>query len=78
MTKQTVETRIFNHLATYGPQTDEEISNKLELPQASVRRTRNFLVMQGRVRQTSYLMPYTWELRPNGESFYQSADEAQA
>lgn len=67
----TAADRILQHLARVGEATDQEMARSLELPEASVRRSRNFLVldnlvtgMQGRGYDNTFVWRLTTSVTP--------------
>lgn len=76
MTRQTTADRIIANLTRRGETTDQEMARDLDLPEASVRRTRHQLELEGRVFCRSYEIPMTWGLKPNTSTVLAEADDA--
>lgn len=74
--RETTADRIIANLTRRGEATDAEMARDLDLPEASVRRTRHLLEAQGKVFCQSYTIPMTWGLQPNTKTALADPEEA--
>lgn len=74
MSRETVASRILTRLVRSNA-TDQEMARDLDLPEASVRRTRRQLHLDKQVFCHSYANPMVWSLYPLVDTFVAKADE---